>query len=66
MVDHSPLVQIDHGHEVSWLSELREVSVLFINLDPGEQTDAVGKQHLLHTSFNAIHPTLVKYDGMCA
>ncbi len=58
-------VQIDHGHEVSWLSELREVSVLFINLDPGEGTDmaAAGKQYLLQMSYEAIYPALAKYNG---
>ena len=47
------------------MSELREVTVLFINLDPGEDTDmaVAGKQHLLQTAFGAIYPPLVKYDG---
>ena len=41
------------------------MSVLFINLDPGEQSDmdAGGKQNLLQTSFDAIYPSLIKYDG---
>ena len=41
------------------------MSVLFINLDPGEQSsiDASGKQNLLQTAFNAIYPSLIKYGG---
>lgn len=61
--------QIDHGYDVSWLSELRQVSVLFINLDPdlSLSTDitARGKkeQLLLQTAFECVYPPLVKYDG---
>lgn len=39
--------------------------MLFINLDPGEDTDmaAAGKQHLLQMAFGGIYPALGKYDG---
>ena len=63
LTGHFQLLQIDHGHEVSWLSELRQVSVLFINLDPGQQTDAAGTLKLLQSSFDVIYPSLSKYDG---
>ena len=55
--------KIDHGHEVNWLSELREVSVLFINLEPGEQLNASGTLNLLQSSFDVVYPSLTKYDG---
>ena len=48
---------------MSWLSELREVSVLFINLDPGKQTGPHEKQSLLQQSFDVIYPVLTKFDG---
>ena len=57
------LLQIDHGQDVSWLSELREVSVLFINLDPGKKTQPCETQSLLQQSFDAIYPALTKFDG---
>lgn len=57
-------MQIEHGHEVSWLSELREVSVLFINLEPGEQLNASATLNLLQTSFDVVHPSLTNYDGV--
>ena len=56
--------QIDHGQDVSWLSELREVSVLFINLDPGKETGPHEKQSLLQQSFDVVYPALTKFDGM--
>ena len=49
---------------MSWLSELREVSVLFINLDPGKQTGPYEKQLLLQQSFDVIYPALTKFDGL--
>ena len=55
--------QIEHGQDVSWLSELREVSVLFINLDPGRQTGPHEKQALLQESFDVVYPALIKFDG---
>lgn len=55
--------KIDHGHEVNWLSELREVSVLFINLEPGERLNASGTLNLLQSSFDMVYPSLTKYDG---
>lgn len=55
--------KIDHGHEVNWLSELREVSVLFINLEPGERLNASGTLKLLQSSFDVVYPSLSKYDG---
>ena len=55
--------KIDHGLEVSWLSELREVSVLFINLEPGERLNASGTLNLLQSSFDVVFPSLTKYDG---
>lgn len=61
--------QVDHGYDVSWLSELRQVSVLFINLDPDFSlpTDIVSRktkeQTLLQTAFESIYPNLVKYNG---
>ncbi len=48
---------------MSWLSELREVSVLFINLDPGKALDAAATLHLLQTSFDVIYPCLKKFEG---
>lgn len=48
---------------MSWLSELREVSVLFINLEPGEQLNASATLKLLQTSFDVVHPSLTNYDG---
>ena len=59
-------VKIDHGHEVNWLSELREVSVLFINLEPGERLNASGTLNLLQSSFDVVYPSLAKYDGRLA
>ena len=56
-------LQVEHGHEVSWLSELREVCVLFINLDPGKTLDAPATLSLLHTSFDVIYPCLTKFEG---
>ena len=72
-------LKIDYGYDVSWLSELRQVSVLFINLDPeveDEQAVSNGggggggggsgggrEEKLLQTSFQAIYPSLVKFDG---
>ena len=56
-------LQIDHGQDVSWLSELREVSVLFINLDPGKETGPHEKQSLLQQSFDVVYPALTKFDG---
>ena len=55
--------KIDHGQDVSWLSELREVSVLFINLDPGKRTGPYEKQSLLQRSFDVVYPALTKFDG---
>jgi hypothetical protein len=55
--------KIDHGLEVNWLSELREVSVLFINLEPGERLNASGTLNLLQSSFDVVFPSLTKYDG---
>ena len=55
--------KIDHGQDVSWLSELREVSVLFINLDPGKKIGPYEKQSLLQQSFDVICPVLSKFDG---
>lgn len=71
-------IQVDHGYDVNWLSELRQVSVLFINLDPDYKEDELEEKEeeeedeelqsgrdekLLQTSFEAIYPVLVKYDG---
>ena len=56
-------VQIDHGQDVTWLSELREVSVLFINLDPGKKIGPHETQSLLQKSFDVIYPSLTKFDG---
>ena len=56
-------MQINHGHDASWLSELRKVSVLFINLDPGEKLDDKGKLTMLQGAFDAIYPSLEKYGG---
>ena len=56
-------LQVEHGHEVSWLSELREVCVLFINLDPGKTLDAPATLNLLQTSFGVIYPCLTKFEG---
>ena len=56
-------LKIDHGQDVSWLSELREVSVLFINLDPGKKIGPYEKQSLLQQSFDVIYPVLSKFDG---
>lgn len=36
---------------------------MFINLDPGQQTNAVGTLKLLQSSFDVIYPSLSKYDG---
>ena len=55
--------KIDQGHDVSWFSELREVSVLFLNLDPGSHMDASETLNLLQNSFNSVYPALVKYHG---
>ncbi len=55
--------KIDHGLEVNWLSELREVSVLFINLEPGKRLNASGTLNLLQSSFDVVFPSLTKYDG---
>lgn len=57
------LSQIDHGHDVTWFSELREVSVLFINLNPGAHLDASETLRLLQNSFNIVYPSLNKYNG---
>ncbi len=61
--DGPVLYQVEHGHEVSWLSELREVCVLFINLDPGKALDAAETLYLLQTSFDVIYPCLQKFEG---
>ena len=56
---------------MSWLSELRQVSVLFINLDPDFSlpSDILSRQTkeqtLLQTAFDCIYPNLIKYDGKC-
>jgi len=55
--------QVEHGQELSWLSELRKVCVLFINLDPGKPLDPVETLNLLQTSFDAIYPCLKKFEG---
>ena len=53
---------------MSWLSELRQVSVMFINLDP-DLSDLPGsstcsrEQKLLQNAFEAIYPSLIKFDG---
>uniref|UniRef100_A0A1X7VFP5 Guanylate cyclase domain-containing protein n=1 Tax=Amphimedon queenslandica TaxID=400682 RepID=A0A1X7VFP5_AMPQE len=63
------LKTVDHGYDVSWLSELRQVSVLFINLDPdfALPSDILSRQTkeqtLLQTAFDCIYPNLIKYDG---
>lgn len=60
----SLLHQIDQGHDVSWFSELREVSVLFINLNPGSHLNASETLKLLQNSFDRVYPSLVKYHGV--
>ena len=40
------------------------MSVLFINLEPGEQLNASATLNLLQTSFDVVHPSLTNYDGM--
>jgi adenylate cyclase 10 len=63
------LQKIDYGYDISWLSELRQVSVLFINLNPDpsiyDNPEARGEneQKLLQSAFECIYPLLVKYDG---
>ena len=56
-------LKIEHGHKVSWLSELREVSVLFINLEPAKQLNASDTLKLLQSSFDIVYPSLANYDG---
>ena len=59
----SILSQVDHGYNMNWLSELRQVSVLFINLDPDLSVEVDEGQHLLQTAFEAVYPSLSKFDG---
>lgn len=56
-------MQIDHGHEVAFLSELRMVSVLFINLELGVKDDNEKKLNALQDVFDAIYMSVVKYEG---
>ncbi len=56
---------MDHGQDVDWLSEMREVSVLFINLDPGKSLDSIQTLNLLQTSFDVIYPCLKTFEGIC-
>ena len=55
--------QIDHGHDASWMSELRQVCVTFINLSPQENLGRESKLNMLQMAFNAIFPPLQKYEG---
>jgi len=48
---------------VAWLSELRMVSVLFINLVLGIKIDSDKKLALLQSVFDAIYSSVVMYDG---
>lgn len=48
---------------MTWLSELREVSVLFINLNPEGTLDSDATLDLLKDSFDILQPSLSKYGG---
>ena len=56
------LVQIDRGHEVAWLSELRKVSVAFINLDLGIK-EGEKKLHLLQNIFETVYASTIRFEG---
>ena len=55
--------QIDHGHEVAWLSELRMMSVVFINLELKINHEGKKKLTLLQSIFEAVYISVVKYEG---
>ena len=55
--------QIDHGHDASWTSELRQVCVIFVNLSPQENLSRESNLGMLQKAFESIYPALQKYEG---
>ena len=48
---------------MAWLSELRMVSVVFINLELGIKGDGERKLNALQDVFEAIYISVVKFEG---
>lgn len=48
---------------MAWLSELRMVSVAFINLELGVKRDCEKKLTTLQNVFEGIYMSVVKYEG---
>lgn len=48
---------------MGWLSELRMISVVFINLEIGIKRDCEMKLSVLQEVFEAIYVSVVKFEG---
>ena len=50
---------------MAWLSELRMISVVFINLELGIRGDSERKLNAFQNVFEAIYMSVMKFEGIC-
>lgn len=61
MTAHYCSLQIDNGHDLQWLSEMRQVSVLFINMVLPKRGDL--SSWALQTAFEVIYHNVKTLGG---